>query len=152
LNAAIEASRAGEHGRGFNVVATEIKALADQSKKATMQIRQILGEIQKATNSAVMATEQGSKSVNDALRTVDQAGTTINALATTIAQSAQAASQITASVGQQAVGISQIQQAMQSINQATMQNLASTQEAERAAQSLDLLSGKLRTLLLGSRG
>jgi len=150
LNAAIEASRAGEHGRGFTVVATEIKALAEQSKKATTEIRQILGDIQKATNGAVLATEQGAKSVNEALRTVHKAGATITTLADTIGESAQAASQITASVGQQAVGIGQIQQAMQSINQATMQNLASTQQAERAAQDLERLGGQLRTLLLGA--
>ncbi len=61
LNAAIEASRAGEQGKGFSVVAGEVKALADQSKKATAQVRQILGEIQKATNAAVMVTEQGRR-------------------------------------------------------------------------------------------
>jgi methyl-accepting chemotaxis protein len=150
LNAAIEASRAGEHGRGFSVVAGEIKALAEQSKKATVQVRQILGEIQKATNSAVMATEEGSRSVRDAIKTVNLAGATINSLADTIAEAAQSAAQISASVGQQSVGMAQIQGAMQNINQATHQNLASTKQAEQAAQDLDLLGGKLRTLLAGS--
>ncbi|MGH7715748.1 MAG: methyl-accepting chemotaxis protein, partial [Vulcanimicrobiaceae bacterium] len=55
LNASIEATRAGEQGKGFSVVAAEIKALADQSKKSTVQVRQILSEIQKSTNAAVMA-------------------------------------------------------------------------------------------------
>ncbi|MDQ2644153.1 MAG: methyl-accepting chemotaxis protein, partial [Myxococcota bacterium] len=70
LNAAIEASRAGEHGKGFGVVAAEVKALAEQSKKATLQVRQILGEIQRATNSAVMATEEGTKSVGVASKVI----------------------------------------------------------------------------------
>jgi len=62
-------------------VAAEIKALADQSKKATTQVRQILGESRRATNAAVMATEQGTKSVSDAIKTVSEAGTTIRMLA-----------------------------------------------------------------------
>ncbi len=149
LNAAIEASRAGEHGRGFSVVASEVKALADQSKKATAQVRQILGEIQKATNSAVMATEEGTKTVSAAIKVVGQAGETIRALADTIAETAQAAAQITASAGQQAAGMAQIHEAMKSIHQVTNQNLASTRQAERAAQDLDALGGRLKELLAG---
>ncbi|HTC20856.1 MAG TPA: methyl-accepting chemotaxis protein, partial [bacterium] len=80
LNASIEASRAGEHGKGFSVVAGEVKVLADQSKKATAQVRQILGEIQKATNAAVVVTEEGTKSVNAAIKVVHQSGETIRTL------------------------------------------------------------------------
>src|SRR5436309_8969706 len=81
LNAAIEASRAGEHGKGFAVVAGEVKALADQSKKATVQVRQILGDIQKATNKAVLSTEEVAKGVSTAIELGTRAGETITALA-----------------------------------------------------------------------
>ena len=150
LNASIEAARAGEHGKGFSVVASEIKSLAEQSKKATVQVRQILDEIQKATSTAVMATEEGTKSVEEAARKVTQAGEIIRSLANTIAEASQAAIQISASAGQQSIGMSQIQQAMQSISQATSQNLASTQQAEQAARDLDRVGVRLRILLRGA--
>src|SRR5437867_9209111 len=133
LNAAIEASRAGEHGRGFAVVAGEVKALADQSKKATMQVRQILGEIQKATNSAVLATEEVTKGVVTATTVADQAGETIQTLADTLSQTAQAASQIVATAGQQSVGMSQINQAMRNIEDVAKQNLLAIKQSEQAA-------------------
>lgn len=147
LNAAIEASRAGEHGKGFSVVAGEVKALAEQSKKATAQIRSILGEIQKATNSAVVKTEEGAKTVNGAIRVVNQAGETIKTLADGVAESSQAAIQIVASAGQQATGMAQIHQAMKNVDQVTHQNLASTKQAERAAQDLNEMGVKLKDLL-----
>ena len=147
LNAAIEAARAGDQGKGFAVVASEVKALAEQSKKATAQVRQILGDIQKATNAAVMATEDGTKSVNGAIKVVDQAGETIRTLADTINETAQASALIAASATQQAVGMAQIHQAMRNINQVTNQTLASTKQAERAAQDLDSLGTKLKDVL-----
>jgi methyl-accepting chemotaxis protein len=149
LNAAIEASRAGEHGKGFSVVAGEVKALADQSKKATAQVRQILGEIQKATNAAVMVTEQGSKSVNEAIKTVNDAGVTIRTLADIIAEAVQAAAQIAASSAQQATGMRQIHQAMQNINQVSVQNLAATNQSEQAAKHLSTVGASLKKLIAG---
>ena len=149
LNAAIEASRAGEHGKGFGVVASEVKALADQSKKATAQIRLILSEIQKATSAAVMTTEECSKSANTAARVIVQAGDTIKSLADTISQAAQAAAQIAASASQQAAGTAQIHLAMTNINQVTNQNLSSTRQMEQAAKDLNVLGGRLKERLGG---
>jgi methyl-accepting chemotaxis protein len=150
LNASIEASRAGDQGRGFNVVAAEIKALAAQSKKATHQIRQILGETEKATNAAVFATEAGNKAVERAMQTVNEADEVIRSLADTIVEAAQSSLQITAATGEQAIGISQIQQAMTSISKSTDQNLAAMMQTEQSARNLDGAGLRLRSLLHGA--
>jgi len=151
LNAAVEAARAGEQGRGFAVVASEVKALAEQSKKATVEVRRILGEIQRATSAAVMTTEQGTKQVTATAKQVTEAGETIRALTDAVTEAAQAAAQILASAGQQAAGMGQVRQAMGNIREVTQQNVASTRQAERAAQDLNALGTKLLELVGGNR-
>jgi methyl-accepting chemotaxis protein len=147
LNAAIEAARAGEHGRGFSVVATEVKSLAEESKRATQRVRQILGDIQTMANTAVLSTEEGTRSVTMAAKATVAAGEAIHSLGGVIAEVAEASAQIAASAGQQATGLSQIHQAMRDISQVSTQNLLATQQAQRAAVDLTALGGKLQTLL-----
>lgn len=147
LNAAIEASRAGEHGRGFAVVASEVKALARRSKDATVQVRQILGEIQRATHTAVLAGEQGDKTMREAVRRASEAGASIDSLTEMIGRATEAAAQIAASAGQQATGMSQINQAMKDIDGALRDNLGSIKNIENAAGTLTALSERLRALL-----
>ncbi len=143
LNASVEAARAGEHGKGFAVVAVEVRNLAEQSRQATAQIKSILSEIQKATNATVMATEEGSKGVDEGVKLAAQAGQAIEQLGCVIDESAQAAMQVVAGGRQQASGIEQVALAMKNINQATVQNLTSTRQAERAAQNLNQLAQQL---------
>ncbi len=147
LNAAIEASRAGEHGKGFSVVASEVKQLADQSKKSTVQVREILGEIQKATNTAVMTTEEASKSVIRTTKITEETGVTVTELARVIEESVKAASQTKLAAEQQAIGMVQIHEAITSMATVTTDSAAATKQVEQAAQDLNALSGKLREVL-----
>jgi len=147
VNAAIEAAKAGEQGKGFGVVAQEIKSLAEQSKQATSQVRTILGDIQKATSASVLAAEQGSKAVESGVKQSMEAGEAIKALAQSIAEAAQAATQIAASSRQQQVGMDQVAQAMDNIQQATSQNMAGTKQAETAAHNLSELGQKLKGVI-----
>ncbi|WP_339382897.1 HAMP domain-containing methyl-accepting chemotaxis protein [Microcoleus asticus] len=68
LNASVEAVRAGEHGKGFGVVANEIRRLADQSKKSAEKINTIITDIQNAINSTVIATDEGTKTVKEGIK------------------------------------------------------------------------------------
>ena len=147
LNASVEAARAGEHGKGFAVVAVEVRNLAEQSKQATAQVKNILSEIQRATNSAVMATEEGTKGVDSGVQLTGQTGDTIQQLTQSILESATAAQQIVASAQQQTTGMEQIALAMDNINQATIQNLSSTRQAEKAAQDLSNLAQQMEGLV-----
>lgn len=151
LNAAVESTRAGEHGRGFALVAAEIKTLAGEAKESTVQVRRLLSEIQRSTSAAVMATEQGTKQTAAAVRQVSSAGEIITQLATVVDEAAQAAAQIVASAGQQALGMDQIRQAIANIHDATQQNLTATQQSETAAQNLNELGTQL-VGMVGARG
>ncbi len=133
-----------EHGRGFAVVAQEIRGLAEQSKRATTQVRGILGDIQKLTTAAVLATEQGNKAVGSAVDLVRDAGSRIDQLAGTIATTALTAQQIVETAQQQVTGVGQISQATHSIRQAATQTVEGTRQTERAARDLNELSVRLR--------
>ena len=146
VNAAIEAAKAEEHGKGFAVVAQEIKTLANQSKKATNQVRDILGDIQKATSTAVMATERGTKTVAEAVELSEQAGNAIDRLSGKVTESSEAALQITASNQQQLSGMDQLAQAMESINDATQQNLEGVKHLEDAIKGLEEMAHTIKSV------
>src|SRR5690606_23042074 len=123
--------------------ASEIKSLAEQATRGTVEIRQILNEIQRATSAAVMATEQGTKQATDGARQAGEAGDTIRALSEAVTHASQAAAQIVGSAGQQAIGMEQIRQAIGNIHEATQQNLTSSKQAETAATELNRLGSVL---------
>jgi len=147
VNAAIEAAKAGEQGKGFAVVAQEVKSLAEQSKKATAQVRIILGDVQKATSAAVMATENGSKVVDAGVKQSGDVIEAIRQLTESIVDAAQAATQISASSQQQVLGMDQVAQAMESIKVASSQNMAGTKQAETAARQLHEMGEKLHVIV-----
>lgn len=147
LNASVEAARAGEEGKGFAVVAMEVRNLADQNRDATIQIREILGEIQRATNSAVMVTEEGSKGVDHGQLLVNTAGDSIQDLAKAIENAALAAMQIAASTRQQTIGMDQLTQAMRTIKHATTETVSSTMQVEASVQRLRDAANRVNQIL-----
>lgn len=147
VNASIEAAKAGEQGKGFAVVAQEVKSLANQSKQATNQVRIILNDIQKATSAAVMATEQGSKAVEAGVLKSTQTGESILKLVSSVTDASHAATQIAATSHQQLIGMDQAALAMESIKQASAQNVDSVKQLEVAARNLNGMGVKLQQLV-----
>jgi len=147
VNASIEAAKAGEQGKGFTVVAQEVKNLAEQSKQAVNQVRTILGEIQKASGQAVEAMEESRKSIEAGRQQSLESGEAIHALAASVNEAAESASQISTSSRQQLAGMEQISQAITSINQASTQSVSGTRQVEQEVKELQDLALGLRRLV-----
>ena len=146
LNAAIEAAAAGESGRSFAVVASEMKLLADQAKAATGQVRAILGEIQRGINTSVMLTEEAVKRSAAGKARSDTTQRTIEEITARVEENAQTFQQIVASTNQQQLGIEQVMGALQNIRQASQQTAAGTREVEAASANMTELAQTLMTL------
>jgi methyl-accepting chemotaxis protein len=139
LNAAIEAVRSGEHGKGFGVVAREIRSLADQSIQATNHVREILQDISEAIRTTVSITETGSEKVESSLAQVRAFGDNIRQLSGIVRDNAAAVRQISAAVTQQNAGIGQIFQAVNDLTKMmddTMQRLRTTDGATALLRSV----------------
>lgn len=147
VNAAIEAAKAGEQGKGFTVVAQEIKLLSNRSKEATSQVRMILRDVQKSISSAVMAAEEGSKAVDEGMNLTNISGEVINTLTESINEAANAAIQIAASSQQQLEGMDQMVIAMESIREVSLQAAASTQQTVDSVGELQKVGQKLDELM-----
>lgn len=147
VNAAIEAAKAGEYGRGFGVVADAVKHLASQSREATRKVRTILSDIQKATSAAVMSTELGTRAVEAGAAQSSQAGEAIQTLADRVSDAASAATQIAASSREQFVAIDQVVDAMKHVEAATGENENGAKQLESAARDIDALGRRLKELV-----
>ncbi|AKQ69191.1 Methyl accepting chemotaxis protein [Myxococcus hansupus] len=139
LNAAIESVRSGEHGKGFNVVAREIRSLADQSIQATDRVREILGDLGSAILSTAKMTEVGYTHMESGLEQVRGTGERMKELAAIIQDNAAAVRQIAGAVSQQNAGIAQIFGAvtdMSSMMNDTQESLAATTRAAKLLQDV----------------
>jgi twitching motility protein PilJ len=136
LNAAIEAARAGEAGRGFAVVADEVRKLAEHSRTATKDIAALIKAIQAETNEAVVVMEEGTREVEVGARLADQAGKALEAISAVVRQSAELVQEISMASKQQVRGTEGVANAMQIISSITHQT---SQGARQTARSMELM-------------
>jgi methyl-accepting chemotaxis protein len=108
LNAAVEAVRSGEHGKGFGVVAREIRSLADQSIRSTNQVKDILDDISNAIRQAALITETGKQRMEIGIVQTKSSGESLRELSNIVRDNSLGIRQIAAAVSQQNLGISQI--------------------------------------------
>ena len=144
VNASIEAAKAGDHGKGFTVVAQEVKSLATQSKQAVGQVHMILAEIERASAMAESSTDKAWKAVESGRVTAEQAAEAVSGHLDVANLATDAAVQIAATSRQQLNGMEQITRAITSINEAGNQSVDGMRQVEREADGLQKLSRRLK--------
>jgi len=147
LNAAIEAARAGEAGRGFAVVADEVRKLAEHSRSATKDIAALIKAIQAETNEAVVVMEEGTKEVEGGATLADQAGRALDAISNVVRQSAELVQEISLASKQQVRGTEGVAHAMQIISSITRQTSQGTRGTVATVSQLVKLSDQLNEAL-----
>jgi methyl-accepting chemotaxis protein len=147
LNAAIEAAGAGEAGKRFSIVASEVKRLAGRTVDATGQIKGLIEQIQKATNSTIMLTEEGSKGVETASSLVGRVSEALGNILTLVQETTGAAREIKLSTQQQTTASEQMAETIIEIRDVATQVAAGSEETAQAIAELTRLAEELRDFL-----
>jgi methyl-accepting chemotaxis protein WspA len=145
LNAAIEAEKAGEYGRGFSVVATEIRRLADQTAVATYDIEQMVREIQSAVAAGVMGMDKFSEEVRRGMSDVTQVGDQLSQIIAQVQSLAPRVQMVNEGMQAQAGGAEQINQALMQLSEAAQQTVESLRQSGQAIDELTLVANELRS-------
>jgi len=116
LNAAVEAARAGDHGKGFAVIATEIRKLAEQSKHASEKAALLVSEIQESANDMKLSVEAGTKTTNQTSASMVKASKAFNSINKSSQDVYQNAQEVLQNCQQQVQALDQINIAMQNID------------------------------------
>jgi methyl-accepting chemotaxis protein len=137
LNAAIEAARAGEQGRGFAVVADEVRKLAERTGKATKEITDMIKGIQNDTKGAVTSMEQGINEVQQGRELADKAGESLTAIAGYAQKVMDMVQQMATAAEEQSAASEQIARSVEGIAKVTKENATGVEQSAAAAEQLN---------------
>lgn len=147
LNAAIEAARAGEHGRGFAVVADEVRKLADRTTKATEEIGASIEAIQSETKLAVERMSAGSDQVAVGVERAGEAGSSLTQIVASASEVASMIRSIASAAEQQAAASEEVSHTVTSINAITQQSSEGARQAAAASNQLSQRAEQLQRLV-----
>jgi methyl-accepting chemotaxis protein len=147
LNAAIEAARAGEQGRGFAVVADEVRKLAERTTKATKEIAGMIKQIQRDTNDAVISMNEGTTEVESGKKLADKAGDSLKEIIIGAESVVDMITQVAAASEEQSSASEEISKNIEAISSVTQESSAGIQQIARAAEDLNRLTSNLEDLV-----
>jgi methyl-accepting chemotaxis protein len=134
LNAAIEAARAGEHGRGFAVVADEVRKLAEESSNSAQQIEDLIQEIQDSTGQAVTSIQNGTQEVETGTETLNETVESISTVVENVNGVAKMVQDIAASAQEQSASIEEVTSSVEEVSSDAEEAASSTEEASASVE------------------
>lgn len=147
LNAAIEAARAGEQGRGFAVVADEVRKLAERTTKATKEISDMIKQIQGVTENVVESMQEGSSEVDSGKNLANKAGESLRQIITSSNQVQDIVAQVASASEEQSATSEVISRNVESISKVTNENAAGVQQIASSADELNKMTMNLKDLI-----
>jgi methyl-accepting chemotaxis protein len=147
LNAAIEAARAGEQGRGFAVVADEVRKLAERTTEATKQIAKMIKGIQHETEQAVVAMNRGTIEVQSGIELADKAGDSLKQILTSTHEVLDMVNQIAAASEEQSATSEEISKNVIAISKVTADSTSRVEDVAKTADTLASMTEQLRNLI-----